>query len=343
MTPGEAGGSEGQEYKMWCLEDSRCITQRYVFHSAGIFPDPSYQKRVQYLGEPGTKNCSLRISELRQSDSGTYVFYLITDHPTEKMPAQRGVQLLVAESPGAVAVSAGPSRVLSEGAALRLACCSPAARSQASFRWYKSTGTTLIHAGQVWNTSEVTSRDSGSYFCQMQDGDKVQNSTMLVVDVQYPPRNLAVSVGPAGGPTYEVPATLTCSSDANPPVHTYTWYQATACAPTADRSSHQGRRTSAAPTGRGSTLSSANLTTEEPGQHCCVAQNEHGFQISNVTLRASRATTPSDSSQSKVVLIGVTAGILVVILALVAFLVTRKQKTTRNQSYILTETTATDA
>lgn len=69
---------------------------RYVFHSAGILPDPSYQGRVEYFGQPGTKNCSLKISDLRQSDSGTYVFYLITDHPTEKMPDQSGIQLLVA-------------------------------------------------------------------------------------------------------------------------------------------------------------------------------------------------------------------------------------------------------
>lgn len=69
---------------------------RYVFHSAGILPDPSYQGRVEYFGQPGTKNCSLKISNLRQSDSGTYVFYLITDHPTEKMPEQSGIQLLVA-------------------------------------------------------------------------------------------------------------------------------------------------------------------------------------------------------------------------------------------------------
>lgn len=73
---------------------SPCL--RYVFHSAGILPDPSFVGRVEYFGQPGTNNCSLRISELRQSDSGTYVFYLITDHPTEKMPDQSGIQLLVA-------------------------------------------------------------------------------------------------------------------------------------------------------------------------------------------------------------------------------------------------------
>ncbi|KAM7382555.1 hypothetical protein PAMP_002281 [Pampus punctatissimus] len=103
LSTGESGGAVGgQQYKvlsvMWCLEESRCITPRYVFHSDRVFPDPSYQNRVQYLGEPGTKNCSLRISDLRQSDSGTYVFYLITSHPTQKMPEQSGIQLLVAET-----------------------------------------------------------------------------------------------------------------------------------------------------------------------------------------------------------------------------------------------------
>lgn len=67
-----------------------------MYHSDHIFPDLSYQNRVQYLGEPGSKVCSLRITDLRQSDSGTYVFYLITNHSTEKMPEQAGVQLLVA-------------------------------------------------------------------------------------------------------------------------------------------------------------------------------------------------------------------------------------------------------
>lgn len=122
-------GGEVQHYKvlseMWCLGNSRCVTPtywlrpnlsivsaqdnqiltkhlylslclRYVFHSAGILLDPSFMGRVEYFGQPGTNNCSLRIFDLRQSDSGTYVFYLITDHPTEKMPDQSGIQLLVA-------------------------------------------------------------------------------------------------------------------------------------------------------------------------------------------------------------------------------------------------------
>lgn len=75
---------------------SLSLRLRYVFHSEGILLDPAYSNRVEYLGTPGTNNCSLRISDVRQSDSGTYVFYVITNHPTQKMPEQSGVQLLVA-------------------------------------------------------------------------------------------------------------------------------------------------------------------------------------------------------------------------------------------------------
>ncbi|XP_052473422.1 sialic acid-binding Ig-like lectin 14 isoform X2 [Carassius gibelio] len=81
--------------EMWCLNESRCITPRYVYHSAGIFPEPSYQGRVKYLGQTGSKNCSLMLSDLRSEDSGVYVFRFITDHLKAKLPGQRGVNLQV--------------------------------------------------------------------------------------------------------------------------------------------------------------------------------------------------------------------------------------------------------
>ncbi|XP_073341861.1 cell adhesion molecule 4 [Pagrus major] len=338
------GGEEVQQYRvlseMWCLEDSRCITPRYVFHSAGVLQDPTYKNRVEFLGQPGSKNCSLRISDVRQSDSGAYVFYLITSHPTQKMPEQIGIQLLVADSSSAVKVSASPSSDITDGSALRLACCSPAAGPQASFRWYKSTSTSPRHTGQVWSISEATADDSGSYYCQMQTGDKVQNSTMLNIDVEYSPRNTAVSV--SAELLDKLPVTLTCSSDANPSVHTYTWYQGAVCLPTADKSSHPARLSPATPTGRGPTLSSASITAEEYGLHCCVSRNRHGSQTSSVMLRDSRAVTPSppNSSGGKMVLVGVTIGVLLAIIAIVAIILTRRRKSSRHQSYVLTETTA---
>ncbi|XP_051721842.1 uncharacterized protein LOC127497429 [Ctenopharyngodon idella] len=81
--------------EMWCLNQSHCITPRYVYHSAGIFPELSYQGRVKYFGQTGSKNCSLMISDLRSADSGMYVFRFITDHLKAKLPGQRGVNLQV--------------------------------------------------------------------------------------------------------------------------------------------------------------------------------------------------------------------------------------------------------
>lgn len=81
--------------EMWCLNHSLCITPDYIYHSAGIFPELTYQGRIHYLGRLGSKNCSLRIDDLRLSDSGVYVFRFITDHPVSKLPRQKGVTLQV--------------------------------------------------------------------------------------------------------------------------------------------------------------------------------------------------------------------------------------------------------
>lgn len=324
--------------EMWCLEDSHCVTQRYVYHSNRIFPDPSYQNRVEYLGVPGTKNCSLRISDLRSSDSGAYVFYIVTSHPTQKMPKQRGVQLLVADTPSAVLVSASPSSDITEGEALRLACCSPAATQQTQFSWYKSKSSSIRHRGAVWSISNITSEASGSYYCQIQSGDTETTSTSLQVDVQYSPRNTTLSVSPSGDLQDGLPVTVTCSSDANPPVHTYTWYNGDACLPTANKSLVQGRQTPAIPTGKSLTLSSSSITTDAPGWHCCEARNKHGSQMSMVTVTDSRAPTFSESLGHRWVLIGVAVGVMAAIIGMVALLMSRRRKSSGHQSYALTAT-----
>lgn len=84
----------------------------------------------------------------------------------------------------AVVASASPPSGVTEGGALRLACCSPAAGSQAHYSWFKSTSTSTSHSGQVWNISQVTSDNSGTFYCQMHTGDRVQKSAPLSLDVE---------------------------------------------------------------------------------------------------------------------------------------------------------------
>lgn len=83
-----------------------------------------------------------------------------------------------------VTVAAGPSRQVTEGETLCLACCSSAAGLQVGYTWFKGTGVGSRHRGQVWNISQVTSADSGGYVCQVQSGEKAQNSTVLNIDVE---------------------------------------------------------------------------------------------------------------------------------------------------------------
>ncbi|XP_023186730.1 sialoadhesin-like [Xiphophorus maculatus] len=322
----QTGSSEKKVLsKMWCLGDSRCLTKSYVFHSEGILQDPSYQNRVKYLGQPGSKNCSLRISNLKESDSGTYVFYLITNHKTQKMPPQTGVQFLAAATCTAVAVMASPSRFVLEGTALNLACCNPAATSLSRFTWYSTKGARLEGAGPVWKTRKVTTAHSGSYYCQMQTGDEKQRSNVLEIDVQYSPRNIILSTWRA---EKDHRVTLTCSSEANPLVLTYFWYQGAACLPAADVSFYRGRSTQATLTGRVPKLTSANITTEDDGEHCCVARNKHGFQKASLILPSFEV---ADSPERTILVTGLTIGVVLASAALAAFFMIRKKKKARRQ------------
>uniref|UniRef100_A0A8C6SFB9 Ig-like domain-containing protein n=1 Tax=Neogobius melanostomus TaxID=47308 RepID=A0A8C6SFB9_9GOBI len=270
---------DGQEIhvksEMWCLGNGRCITPRYVYHSAGILQEPSYQSRVQYLGEIGSKNCSLEISGLQESDSGTYVFYLITNHTREKMPTQRGLQLLVS-------VLAGPSPVIEEGESVSLSCCSPG--SNAEVLWFKSSSSEPKYNGAEWTITKTTHEDAGGYYCQVRAKDQVQKSKELVLDVQYPPRNTIISISPPEQTEVGRPATLTCKSAANPPVLTYTWYKGAACGPGADTSVYKYVQSSAEVIERDLSLSRINISVDQSEEHCCVSRNRHGSQKSSVQV-----------------------------------------------------------
>lgn len=324
---------DGQEIQvkseMWCLGDQRCITQRYIYHSAGILLESAYLRRVQYLGESGSKNCSLKISGLRESDSGTYVFYLITNHTTEKMPAQRGLQLLVSGSRSEIPVTAGPSPVREEGQFVTLSCCSPG--PNAVVQWFKSSSSELKYRGAEWTISKVTKEDSGGYYCQVEAEGQVQKSKELLLDVQYSPRNTNISLSLPEHTEEGHSAILTCRSEANPPVLTYTWYKGAACASGADTSVFKYVQSSATATEGHLSLSTIRINLDPNEVHCCVSRNRHGTQKSSVS-------TPPESNTGKLVILGVTIAVLLAIILIIVCIVKRRKKSSRNQSYALAPT-----
>uniref|UniRef100_A0A4W5MK46 Ig-like domain-containing protein n=1 Tax=Hucho hucho TaxID=62062 RepID=A0A4W5MK46_9TELE len=72
--------------------------------------------------------------------------------------------------------------------------------------------------------NQIQSSDSGEYYCEAQNEMGTDRSRTINMDVKYGPKNTSVSVSPSGEIVEGSSVTLTCSSDANPPVDKYTWY-----------------------------------------------------------------------------------------------------------------------
>uniref|UniRef100_A0A8K9VAX5 Ig-like domain-containing protein n=1 Tax=Oncorhynchus mykiss TaxID=8022 RepID=A0A8K9VAX5_ONCMY len=78
------------------------------------------------------------------------------------------------------------------------------------------------------------------------------------------PKNISVSVSPSGEIVEGSSVTLTCSSDANPPVDKYTWYKKNVTSPKAS----------------GQSYSITNISSEDRGEYYCEAQNGRGSKNS---------------------------------------------------------------
>ena len=78
------------------------------------------------------------------------------------------------------------------------------------------------------------------------------------------PKTTTVFTRPSGVITKGSSVTLTCSSDANPPVENYTWFKV-------------GEST---PVGSGQQYSITNISSEDGGQYYCEARNKYGAEDS---------------------------------------------------------------
>ena len=82
------------------------------------------------------------------------------------------------------------------------------------------------------------------------------------------PKNTSVSVSPSGEIVEGSSVTLTCSSDANPPVDKYTWYKKNVTSPKAS----------------GQSYSITNIISEDRGEYYCEAQNGRGSMNSTALM-----------------------------------------------------------
>uniref|UniRef100_A0A8C7VFS0 B-cell receptor CD22 n=1 Tax=Oncorhynchus mykiss TaxID=8022 RepID=A0A8C7VFS0_ONCMY len=221
-------------------------------------PNPSY---IWYkLGQRLTnQNNSLILNPVSSEDAGRYSC-AVEGFEDLHSPEET---LTVKYDPKNTSVSVSPSGEIVEGSSVTLTCSSDANPPVKRYTWYKTNGHQSVSYGntepqQVFN--QIKSSATGEYYCEAWNGIKTGRSESINLDVKYGPKNISVSTSLSGEIVEGNSVTLTCSSDANPPVDKYTWYKKNVTSPKAS----------------GQSYSITNIISEDRGEYYCEAENKYG-------------------------------------------------------------------
>ncbi|XP_031667408.1 sialoadhesin [Oncorhynchus kisutch] len=218
---------------------------------------PGYEGHIEYLGDKES-DCTLRITDLRLNDSAGFRFRFITSG--EKFSGSP-VSLTVTD----VVLEMDPTSV-SERENVTLRCRTKCTLvSNTAYSWYKNRQPipNSNTSSPVYILFSVSSEDTGRYSCAV-EGHEDLPSAEETLTVRYGPKVTSVSVSPSGDIVEGSSVTLTCSSDANPPVDKYTWYKKNVTSPKAS----------------GQSYSITNISSEDRGEYYCEASNIKGTETS---------------------------------------------------------------
>nr|XP_017211407.2 B-cell receptor CD22 [Danio rerio] len=200
------------------------------------------------------------ISKISSDDSGEYKCRARNEHGEEYSDP---VTLDVQYPPRNVSVSISGSAVILSGDSVTLSCSSDS-NPPAEINWFK--GETSVGSGRFFNISKISSDDSGEYKCRARNAHGEKYSDPVTLDVQYPPRNISVSVSGSHVVMSGDSVTLNCSSDSNPPAE-ISWFKGETLV------------------GSGRIFSISKISSDDSGEYKCRARNDHGEKYSDpVTL-----------------------------------------------------------
>ncbi|XP_037399184.1 B-cell receptor CD22-like [Pygocentrus nattereri] len=184
-----------------------------------------------------------------------------------------------------------------EGRSVTLTCSSDANSPVQNYTWFK--GTSRVGKGETYTMKEISSVDSGEYKCRSSNEHGEKLSEALTLNVLYPPKSVSVSISPTGVIVEGRSLTLTCSSDANPPVQNYTWFKEGGSSPVGSGHSYRA---------------------PQRGSYYCEAQNEHRSQ------KSAAVTIKGVWNSALYAVIGVTAGCGCLSVIIAVFCVRRKRR-----------------
>uniref|UniRef100_A0A671X1G5 B-cell receptor CD22 n=1 Tax=Sparus aurata TaxID=8175 RepID=A0A671X1G5_SPAAU len=214
--------------------------------------DPECSGRVQYNFV--NNNCTLRITDLRESDSAVYKFRFITDQEGGKYVGSPGVTLSVTD----LQVRVERSHVFPSELWAALKCHSSCPLpGHLHYVWYKNG---RIIRGQTSSYYSDYFTPTDSFSCAVEGHENFRSPPL------YPTRVPSVSVSPSAEIVEGSSVTLTCSSDANAAA-TYNWYKKNG---NADRH----------PLSKDPQLVFSSIQSSDSGEYYCTAENELGRRTS---------------------------------------------------------------
>ncbi|XP_030279967.1 B-cell receptor CD22-like [Sparus aurata] len=189
------------------VKETFWFTKERRYQPVDLRTDSDYQDRVEY--SCSEKSCTLRITDLRESDSAEYKFRFITNQPGGSYTSSPGVTLRIKDLQVKVSTSSLSSwKYLNCHSSCRLP-------DRFSYIWYKNGQ--KIQSGTS-STYSFYSASTDSYSCAVEGHEDFLSPPV------YAPRLPSVSVSPSAEIVEGSSVTLTCSSDANPAAN-YSWYK----------------------------------------------------------------------------------------------------------------------
>ncbi|XP_041959448.1 B-cell receptor CD22-like [Alosa sapidissima] len=237
-----------------------------------LYGNPSYTGRVQYYWDKhnNKNNCTLKLTGVKGTDSGVYKVRIITRK--SKWLSDAFLKLTVTE------LAVQVRKPVVEGGEVKLSCTTTnviCSLKGDNVIWRKN-GQILPNKQTKLLLKPVRAEHEGEYSCALK-GHEGHPSTPVKLNVMFSPKNISLFVRPDANLTNGESVTLTCSSDANPPVESYTWFKM-------DESTAVGS---------GQQYSITNIRSVDGGQYYCEARNKYGAEKSSaVSITVTGARSP---------------------------------------------------
>ncbi|XP_065810760.1 B-cell receptor CD22-like [Labrus bergylta] len=213
-----------------------------------LLTDSQYTGRVTYSSK--SKDSTLTITNVGNSDSAVYKFRFITNHQDGSYTGDPGVTLSLTD------LHVGTSRYSSSWADLTCvsSCTLP---PHSSYIWFKN-GEKIPR--KTSSTYSDYFNNADSYSCALQEHQDFPSPPV------YVPKLPSVSVSPSAEIVENSSVTLTCSSDANPAAN-YTWYK-------------KNGNPDFQPLSKGPELVFSSVQSSDSGEFYCAAENDLGRRTS---------------------------------------------------------------